>query len=187
MRQNLATKEIEQRLCPEIEKQQRDETSDNLRIRGRYNTLKMETGKLLEIAKIGARIMSITTVSDHEVTRNLREPSDLKLMHMDVHENDEGHLPERRAQIQRREEFCVSQHGEVFIDAGNRVCVLYRYCVQVKKIAKKTKLPPFSLAMTTPQPHGRFDGSIVSYSFNIAIYFLHAFDLCGVIFLAPSL
>ena len=97
------------------------------------------------------------------------------------------HLAERRAQIQRREEFCVSQLGKALIDAGNRVCVLYRQCIQVTGISTKPELPPFFLAMTTPQAHGDFDGPIMSYHINISICFLHASDLCGVSLLAPSL
>ena len=63
VKQNLATKEIEQRLKQEIDKQQRyeilsaataePEIRDNLKIRGNCNTLKMETGKPVGITKIG--------------------------------------------------------------------------------------------------------------------------------------
>ena len=45
----------------------------------------MVTGKLFGITKIGARIMSIITVGGHEVTRNLSEPSDQRLLHIDVY------------------------------------------------------------------------------------------------------
>ena len=46
----------------------------------------MITGKPFGISRIGARIMSIITVgSGHEVTRNLREPSDQTIMHIDVY------------------------------------------------------------------------------------------------------
>ena len=99
----------------------------------------------------------------------------------------EWHLPERGAQIQRREEIRVPQLGKVLINAGNRVCVFYRHRVQVAEITAKPDLPPFFLAITTPQAHGDFDGSIISYSINISISFLHASDSCGVILLAPSL
>ena len=99
----------------------------------------------------------------------------------------EWHLPERRVQIQCREELRVPQLGEALIDAGNRVCNLYRHCVQVTEITTKPELPPIFLAMTTPQTHRGFDGSIMSYSNNISISFLHASDLCGIILLAPSL
>ena len=45
----------------------------------------MVTGKLFGIIKIGARIMSIITVGGHEVTRSFSEPSDQKIMHIDVY------------------------------------------------------------------------------------------------------
>ena len=99
----------------------------------------------------------------------------------------EWHLPERRAQMQRREEVRFPQLGEALIDVGIWVCVLYRHCVQVTEITTKAELPPFFFAMTTPQAHGDFEGSIMSYSINISISFLHASDLCGVSLLAPSL
>ena len=97
VKQDLATKEIEQRLKQEIEKQKLSETlgwsvpvpeavagstkSENC------NTLKLKmlTGKPFGITKIGARIMSIITVGGHEVTRNLNEPSDQTIMHIDVY------------------------------------------------------------------------------------------------------
>ena len=91
----MATKEIEQRLKQEIERHQRNETisagtlepesGDNLEVRSNCNTLKMETAKLFGITKIGARIMSIITIGVHEVTRNLSEPSDQTLVHIDVY------------------------------------------------------------------------------------------------------
>ena len=49
------------------------------------NTLKMVSGKPFGITKIGARIMSTPTVGSHEVTRNLSEPSDQTMMHIDVY------------------------------------------------------------------------------------------------------
>ena len=52
---------------------------------GNCNTLKMVTGKTFGITKIGARIMSVITVGCHEVTRNLSEPSDQTIMHIDVY------------------------------------------------------------------------------------------------------
>ena len=54
---------------------------------------------------------------------------------------------------------------------------LYRHCVQITEIITKPELPPFFLAMTTPQAHGVFEGSIMSYFINISISFLHASDL----------
>ena len=54
---------------------------------GNCNTVKLVTGKPFGITKVGARIMSIITVGGHEVTRNLSEPSDLTIMHIDVYAN----------------------------------------------------------------------------------------------------
>ena len=95
VKQDLATKEIEQRLKQEIEKQRLNETlcvtrpepetGENSMSRSNCNTLKMVTGKPFGITKIGARIMSIITVGGYEVTRNLSEPSDQTVMHIDVY------------------------------------------------------------------------------------------------------
>ena len=95
VKQDLATKEIEQRLKQEIKKQKLNETlSWSMPVReavagstksGNCNTLKMVTGKPFGITKIGARIMSIITVGGHEVTRNLSEPSDQTIMHIGVY------------------------------------------------------------------------------------------------------
>ena len=95
VKQDLATKEIEQRLKQEIERQKLNETlsmsmpmpeAEVGATKGGYcNTLKMVTGKPYGITKIGARIMSIITVGGHEVTRNQSEPSDQTKMHIDVY------------------------------------------------------------------------------------------------------
>ena len=61
------------------------ETRENLENRSGCNTLKIRIGKPYGITKIGARTMSIIAVGGHEVTRNLSEPSDQKLMHIDVY------------------------------------------------------------------------------------------------------
>ena len=95
VKQDLATKEVEQRLKQEIDRQRLNETlSCSVPVpeavarstkSGNCNTLKMVTGKPFGITKIGARIMSIITVGGHEVTRNLSEPSDQTIMHIDVY------------------------------------------------------------------------------------------------------
>ena len=89
VKQDLARKEIKQRLKQEIEKQRLNETLCMTRpepetgeismSRSNCNTLKMETGKPFGITKIGARIMSIITLGGHEVTRNQT------VMHVDVY------------------------------------------------------------------------------------------------------
>ena len=95
VKQDLAAKEIEQRLRQQFERQKLNETIScsvpepeavaGSTKSGNCNTLKMVTGKPFGISKIGARIMSIITVGGHEVTRNLSEPSDQTIMHIDVY------------------------------------------------------------------------------------------------------
>ena len=92
VKQDLAAKEIEQRLKQEIERQKMNEAlSCSQSIpeavagstkNGNCNTVKMVKGKTFGITKIGARIMSIITVGSHEVTRNLSDPSDQTIMHL---------------------------------------------------------------------------------------------------------
>ena len=95
VKQDLATKEIEQRLKLELEKQKLKETlsmtrpepktGENSTGSSNCSTIKMVTGKPFSITKIGAKIMSIITVGGHEVTRTLSEPSDQTIMHIDVY------------------------------------------------------------------------------------------------------
>ena len=95
VKQDLSTKEIEQRLKQEIERQKLNETLSRsvpmpeaevgATKSGNCNTLKMMTGKPFGITKVGARIMSIITVGGHEVTRNLSEPSEQTTMHNDFY------------------------------------------------------------------------------------------------------
>ena len=85
VKQDLATKEIKQRLKQEIERQKLNETLGcsvpvseavaGSTKSGNCNTLKMVTGKPFGRTKIGARIMSIITVCGHEVTRPVDELS----------------------------------------------------------------------------------------------------------------
>ena len=95
VKQDLATKKIEQRLKHEIEKQKLNETlSWSVQVpeavvgatkSGTCNTPKMVTGKPFGITKITVRIMSIITVGGHEVTRNLSEPSDQTIIHIELY------------------------------------------------------------------------------------------------------
>ena len=95
VKHDLATKEIEQRLKQDIDRQRLNETlSCSVPVpeavagstkSGNCNTLKIVTGKPFGITKIAARIMSIITVGGHEVTGNLSEPSDQTVMHIDVY------------------------------------------------------------------------------------------------------
>ena len=81
----------------------------------------------------------------------------------------EGCLPERRAQIQRREEFCISQRGEAIIDAGNRVCVLYHQRVHVTKITNKPKMAPFCHDYAAgARGFRRFNHAVLHKHFNLS-------------------
>ena len=81
VKQDLAAKEIEQRLKLEIERQNFNEalTGSNPTPEavpgstktGNGSTVKMVTGKPFGISKIGAKIMSIITVGGHEVNQKL--------------------------------------------------------------------------------------------------------------------
>ena len=95
VKQDVAAKEIEQRLKQEIERQKFNEALAGSKSTpeavagstksGNCNTVKMVTGKPFGIMKIGARKMSIITVGGDEVTRNLSEPSDQTIMHIDAY------------------------------------------------------------------------------------------------------
>ena len=94
VKQDLAAKEIEQRLKQEIERHKLNEvlgcsqtipeTVAGSTKSGNRNTVKMVTGRPFGITKIGARLMSIITVGSYEATRNLSEPSDQTVMYIDV-------------------------------------------------------------------------------------------------------
>ena len=60
-------------------------TSEHETVKNNCNTLGMATGKPFRIKKIKARIISLITVGGHERTRNLSEPSDQLLMHIDAY------------------------------------------------------------------------------------------------------
>ena len=112
VKQDLETKEIEQRLKQEIKRQKVNETLGcsvpvpeavaGSTKSGNCNTLKMVTEKPFGITKIGARIMSIITVGGHEVTRNLSEPSDQTIMHIDVYNAYAGYLSAESPQTTSR-------------------------------------------------------------------------------------
>ena len=96
-------------------------------------------------------------------------------------------LPEGRTQVQCGEELGITKFRVALVYSRYWVRIFYCYRVQVAKVATKPMLPLFFSSITTPQAHGDFEGSIVSYSSNISISARHASDLCGAIRLAPSL
>ena len=86
-------------------------------------------------------------------------------------------LPQGRTQVQCGEELGVAKFREALIYSRYRVGIFFCHCVQVTKVAKKPKLPPFFLVMTTPQAQGGFEGSIISHSSSISVSALHASNL----------
>ena len=96
-------------------------------------------------------------------------------------------LPKGRTQFQSGEEFGVTKFREAFAYSRYRVRVFYCHRVQLTKVATESKLSPIFFAMTTPQAHGDFESSIMSYSSYFSISARQNSDLCGVIRLAPSL
>ena len=96
-------------------------------------------------------------------------------------------LPEGRTQVQCGEELGITKFREALVYSRYRVRIFYCHRVQAVKVATRPELPPLFFAITTPQAHGDFEGSIMSYSSNISISARHASDLCSVIRLAPSL
>ena len=96
-------------------------------------------------------------------------------------------LPKGRNQVLRGEEFGITKFRETLVYSRYRVRNFFCHRIQIAKFARKLKLPPFFFAIITPEAHGDFEGSIMSYSSNLYISARHASDLCGVIRLAPSL
>ena len=96
-------------------------------------------------------------------------------------------LPEGRTQVQCGEELGITKFREALVYSWYPVRIFYCHRVQVAKVATKFKLPPFFFAISTPQAHGNFEGSIMSYSSNISISARHSSNSCGVFRLAPSL
>ena len=96
-------------------------------------------------------------------------------------------LPEGRNQVQCGEELGITKFREALVYPLYRVRIFHCHRVQVAKVATKHKLPPFFFFITTPQAHGGFEGSIMSYSSNISFSARHASDLYGALRLAPYL
>ena len=133
VKQDPATKEIEQRLKQEIERQKLNETLSRpvpmpeaevgATRNGNCNTLKMVTGKPIGITKIGARIMSIITVGGHELTRNLSDSSDKTIMHIEVYADYLSALnPQTTSRALRA---LLTRGGSKSVHVENRYTVAY--------------------------------------------------------------
>ena len=95
VKQELATKEVEQWVRPELES---TDLRENFNILGktmkiedkeepRKQGLKMNviSGRTFGMTKQGTKIMSIISVAGHQVVKNLSEPSEITLVHLDIY------------------------------------------------------------------------------------------------------
>ena len=95
VQQELATKEVEQRVRSELESTYFWEKIDILRKTTKEEDkqepikkglkLKFISGKTFGMTKEGTKIMSIVSVTGHQVVKNLSEPSEITLVHLDIY------------------------------------------------------------------------------------------------------
>ena len=95
VQQELATKEVEQRVRPELGntdlrgkidilvKAAKEE--DNQEPKKRVLKMNVISGKTFGMKREGTKIMSIISVAGHQVLENLSEPSEITLIHVDIY------------------------------------------------------------------------------------------------------
>ena len=92
--QELATKEVEQWVSSELESTDLRENFDNLSKTTKEDTQKPRkqglklyviSGRNFGMTKKGTKIMSIISVAGHQVLKNLSEPSEITLVHLDTY------------------------------------------------------------------------------------------------------
>ena len=95
VKQDLATKEVEQWVRSELES---TDLRENLNVLGKTTKaedkeepekqglkLNVISGKTFGMTKAGTKIMSIISVAGHQVVKNLSEPSEITLVHLDIY------------------------------------------------------------------------------------------------------
>ena len=95
VKQELATKEMEQWVRSELEStgfwekfnilSKMTEEEDKQEPRKQGLKLNVISGRTLGMTKEGTKIMSIISVTGHQVVKNLSEPSDITLVHLDIY------------------------------------------------------------------------------------------------------
>ena len=95
VKQELATKEVEQWVRSELESTDLREKFNNLsktteeedKQEPRKQGLKLNviSGRTFGMTKEGTKIMSIISVAGHQVVKNLSEPSEITLVHLDIY------------------------------------------------------------------------------------------------------
>ena len=95
VKQDLATKEVEQWVRSELES---TDLRENINVLGKTTKAKDKeepkkqglklnviSGKTFGMTKAGTKIMSIISVAGHQVVKNLSEPSEITLVHLDIY------------------------------------------------------------------------------------------------------
>ena len=95
VKQDLATKEVEQWVRSELES---TDLRESLNVLGKATKaedkeepkkqglkLNVISGKTIGMTKAGTKIMSIISVAGHQVVKNLSEPSEITLIHLDIY------------------------------------------------------------------------------------------------------
>ena len=95
VKQDLATKEVEQWVRSELESTdlresvnvlgKRTKVEDKEEPRKQGLKLNVISGKTFGMTKEGTKIMSIISVAGHQVVKNLSEPSEITLVHLDIY------------------------------------------------------------------------------------------------------
>ena len=95
VKQELATKEVEQWVRSELEStdlreklnilSKTTEEEDKREPRKQGLKLNVISGKTFGMTKEGTKIMSIISVAGHQVVKNLSEPSEITLVHLDIY------------------------------------------------------------------------------------------------------
>ena len=95
VKQDLATKEVEQWVRSELESTDLRESfnilgkttkvEDKEEPRKQGLKLNVISGKIFGMTKEGTKIMSIISVAGHQVVKNLSEPSEITLVHLDIY------------------------------------------------------------------------------------------------------
>ena len=94
VQQELATKKVEQRVRSELEstdlwkkfdilsKTTKEDTQESRKQRLKLNVI---SGSTFGMTEEGTKIMSIISVAGHQVVKNLSEPSEITLVHLDIY------------------------------------------------------------------------------------------------------
>ena len=95
VQQELATKEVEQWVRSELENtelrrkldtlKRAAKEEDNQEPKKRGLKLNVISGKTFGMRREGTKVMSIKSVAGHQVVKNLSEPSEITLVHLDIY------------------------------------------------------------------------------------------------------